>query len=225
MLPTFKKKILQNSGLDSFQSKSNYNFSFIIKTSSTVYLILAQTKQQQEFLEKIRSKTAVHMYVTGILEIFILLESDVSCVCGNIKALSLFLFCFLLLPKFSVITQRVFAGSESKETSREQIICGMVIGTTHGMKSKWNLPAHASFNDTFVQGHYTLCRAKPLGRTLPGNLGFIHKNKTSGHSIFIAKNLLLDKLFFHQGGLLGLIHASFYPILRRQFSSSNYYTH
>ena len=41
MLPTFRKKILQNSGLDSFQGKSDYNFSFIIRTSSTVYLILA----------------------------------------------------------------------------------------------------------------------------------------------------------------------------------------
>lgn len=41
MLPIFRKKILQNSGLDSFQGKSDYNLSFIIKISSTVYLILA----------------------------------------------------------------------------------------------------------------------------------------------------------------------------------------
>lgn len=78
------------------------------------------------------------------------------------------------------------------------------------MRSKEILPAPASFHDTFALGHYSLCRAKILGGILPGNLGFMHKNKTSGHSVFIAKTLLLGKLFFpHQGGLLGLNHASF----------------
>lgn len=36
------------------------------------------------------------------------------------------------------------------------------------------------------------------------------KNKTSGHSVFIAKKLLLGKLLFlQQAVLLGLVHASF----------------
>ena len=37
MLPIFRKKILQNSGLDPFQGKFDYNLSFIIKISSTLH--------------------------------------------------------------------------------------------------------------------------------------------------------------------------------------------
>lgn len=39
------------------------------------------------------------------------------------------------------------------------------------------------FYDTFVFGHYSLCEPNPF----PGNLDFMHKKKTSGHPIFIAK--------------------------------------
>ena len=74
------------------------------------------------------------------------------------------------------------------------------------------------FYDTFVFGHHSLYRLNPF----PGNLGSMHKNKTSVYPIFIAKKNLLSL-----PERSSWPHSCLFltPFLKKQFSSSNYYIH
>lgn len=71
----------------------------------------------------------------------------------------------------------------------------------HWMRSQYNRPAHVPmiiFVETLL---FKSCQI--LRRGSSRKMGFTHNNKTSGHSVFIAKNLLLvDYSFFTRVVLL-----------------------
>lgn len=184
MLAVFEEKTLQNSDL-ALSRQTQLQLLFHIQSKLNSLLSTCRHQTTVRFFNRRKGPKQLFTSVTGILKISLhQVLFRIQHFMGLLKCKS------SVISPTSLLSSAQFFSHPNRSSICLQIwkyqqgadICG--IGNRKNPLGELQTESSSLCSQsTFAQKHYSLYRAKSLGGALLVNLGFAHKNKTSGHSV------------------------------------------